>query len=106
VRMQDKVGGKKYLEFHQKLLNSRGQIDKARAIAVAKEAGLDVARIEKDLASDEVNATLQESYKIAGALGLNGTPSYVIGSDVVVGAVGLKILKEKVNNVRCGKATC
>ena len=106
VRMQDKAGGKKYLEFHQKLLNGRGSIDKARALAVAKEVGLDVARIEKDLASDEIKATLEESYKLAEALGMNGTPSYVIGSDVVVGAVGLKILKEKVNNARCGKATC
>ena len=106
VRMQDKTGGKKYLEFHQKLLASRGSIDKARAVAAAKEVGLDVARIEKDLASEEVKATLEESYKIAEALGLNGTPSYVVGSDVVVGAVGLKVLKEKVNTARCGKATC
>jgi protein-disulfide isomerase len=106
VRMQDKTGGKKYLEFHQKLLASRGSIDKARAVAAAKEVGLDVARIEKDLASEEVKATLEESYKIAEALGLNGTPSYVVGSDVVIGAVGLKVLKEKVNTARCGKATC
>jgi protein-disulfide isomerase len=106
VRMNDKTGGKKYLEFHQKLLNSRGQADKARALAAAKEAGFDVARIEKDMASDEVRAQLEESMKLAEALGLNGTPSYVVGPDVVVGAVGLKTLKERVNNARCGQATC
>jgi protein-disulfide isomerase len=106
VRMQDKTGGKKYLEFHQKLLAGRGPADKARALAVAKEIGLDVARIEKDMASDEVKATLEESFKLAEALGLNGTPSYVVGGDVVVGAVGLNTLKEKVNAARCGKATC
>ena len=106
VRMQDKTGGKKYLEFHQKLLASRGQIDKARALAVAKEVGLDVTRIEKDMASEEAKAQIEESMKIAEALGLNGTPSYVVGADVVVGAVGLKTLKERVNNARCGKATC
>src|SRR6266478_28155 len=105
VRMQDK-SGKKYLEFHQKLLGGRGQADKARALAVAKDIGLDVARIEKDMASDEVKATIEESFKLAEALGLNGTPSYVVGSDVLVGAVGLKTLKEKVNDARCGKATC
>ncbi len=44
--------------------------------------------------------------KLAEALGLNGTPSYVIGSDVVIGAVGLPTLREKVNTARCGKATC
>ena len=105
VRMQDKTG-KKYLDFHQKLLSGRGQVDKARAIAAAKEAGLDVARIEKDLGSDEVRLTLEESLKLAEKLGLNGTPSYVIGPHVVVGAVGLDQLKEKVNSARCGKATC
>ena len=88
VRMQDKTG-KKYLEFHQKLLGGRGQADKARALAVAKDIGLDMGRLDKDLASPEVKATLQESFKLAEALGLNGTPSYVIGEDVVVGAVGL-----------------
>ena len=106
VRMQDKTGGKKYLEFHQKLLGGRGQADKARAMAVAKEVGLDMARLEKDMASDEVKNTLQESFKIAEALGLNGTPSYVVGSDVVIGAVGLPALKERVNSTRCGKANC
>jgi protein-disulfide isomerase len=106
VRMQDKTGGKKYLEFHQKLLGGRGQADKTRAVAVAKEIGLDMARLEKDMASEEVKATLQESFKLAEALGLNGTPSYVVGSDVVIGAVGLPALKERVNTARCGKATC
>jgi protein-disulfide isomerase len=103
--MQDKTG-KKYLDFHQKLLNGRGQVDKARALAAAKESGLDMARIEKDLASEEVKATLEESFKVAEALGLNGTPSYVIGGDIVIGAVGLQQLKAKVSNARCGKAQC
>jgi protein-disulfide isomerase len=105
VRMQDK-SGKKYLEFHQKLLSGRGQADKARALAAAKDVGLDIARIEKDMSGDEVKATLEESFKLAEALGLNGTPSYVVGGDVVVGAVGFKTLKEKVNAARCGKPTC
>ena len=105
VRMQDKTG-KKYLEFHQKLLSGRGQADKARALAVAKDIGLDMGRLDKDLASAEIKATLQESFKLAEALGLNGTPSYVIGDDVVVGAVGLDALKEKVNTSRCGKPSC
>jgi protein-disulfide isomerase len=67
---------------------------------------LDMARIERDLGSDEVRLSLEESFKLAEKLGLNGTPSYVIGDNVVVGAVGLGPLKEKVNIARCGKATC
>jgi len=105
VRMQDKTG-KKYLEFHQKLLGGRGQADKARALAVAKEIGLDMGRLDKDMTSPEIKETLQESFKLAEALGLNGTPSYVIGQDVVIGAVGLDALKQKVNTSRCGKPEC
>src|SRR4029450_11894954 len=88
VRMQDKTGGKKYLEFHQKLLTRRGSADKAGAMAVAKEIGLDMARLEKDMASEEVKTTLAESFKIAEAMGLNGTPSYVIGHEAEIGSVG------------------
>jgi len=106
VRMQDKSGGKKYLEFHQKLLGGRGPADKTRALAAAKEAGFDVARIEKDMASAEVKAQLEGSFRLAEALGLNGTPSYVVGKEVLVGAVGLEALREKVNTARCGKAAC
>jgi protein-disulfide isomerase len=39
-------------------------------------------------------------------MGMNGTPSYVIGKQVVVGAVGLETLKEKISTARCGKASC
>ncbi len=105
ARMQDPAG-KKYLDFHYKLLGGRGQADRARALAAAKDAGYDMARIEKDMKSDEVKATLEENFKLAEALGMNGTPSYVVGSDVVVGAVGLDSLREKVNTARCGKAAC
>jgi protein-disulfide isomerase len=105
VRMQDPTG-KKYLDFHQKLLGGRGVADKARAMAAAKDAGLDTARIEKDLTSPEVKATLAENMKLAEDMGLNGTPSYVIGKQIVVGAVGLEGLKEKISTARCGKASC
>jgi hypothetical protein len=89
VRMQDPTG-KKYLDFHQKLLTGRGAADKARAMAVAKEVGLDMAKLEKDLSSAEVRNTLEENFKLAEAMGMNGTPSYVIGKQVVIGAVGVE----------------
>ena len=95
VRMQDATG-KRYIEFHQKLLGGRGQADKARALAVAKELGFDMARIEKDMGSDEVKKTIDENLKLADAIGVSGTPTYVVGDEVVVGAVGLDTLKEKI----------
>jgi protein-disulfide isomerase len=105
VRMQDKTG-QKYLQFHERLMGGRGQANKAAALAAAKDVGMNMAQLEKDMAAPEVKETLQESFKHSEALGMNGTPSYVIGDSVVVGAVGLEALREKVNTSRCGKAAC
>jgi protein-disulfide isomerase len=99
ARMQD-ANGKKYIEFHQKLLGSRGAADKMRALAVAKEVGFDMPRLERDMGSDEVKKTIEENMKLAEALGVSGTPSYVVGEEVVIGAVGLDTLREKISAER------
>ena len=103
VRMQ---APDKYLAFHQKLLGGRGHADEKRALAVAKELGLNMDRIQKDMKSPDVKKTLEQDYGLAQALGLNGTPSYVIGQKVIVGAVGLDALKQDINTARCGKESC
>lgn len=106
LHMQDK-DGKKYLKFHQTLLSGRGEVNRDRAMAAAKDAGADMARLEADLKSPEIDASLQESGKLADALGISGTPSYVMPNEVVPGAVGVAELKKRVEAVRkCGKATC
>jgi protein-disulfide isomerase len=105
LRMQDKAG-KKYVDFHQKLLGGRGEANKERALAVAKDVGADMDRLNKDMQSAEVKATLEENFKLAETLGLNGTPSYVIGDNVIVGAVGLAALRKGVNSATCGKEVC
>ena len=105
VRMQDKGG--KYIEFHRRLLGSRGEANKERALAAAKDAGFDMARIEKDLQSPEIADTLKESARLAESLGLNGTPTFVIADELVIGAQGYDALKSKIDAARkCGKATC
>lgn len=106
VRMQDK-DGTKYLDFHRRLLGGRGEANRERALAAAKQAGLDMAQIERDLKSEEIEATLLESMVLADALGISGTPSYVIGDEVVPGAVGLQALGRRIEAVRkCGQAVC
>ncbi|MFG1411246.1 DsbA family protein [Xanthobacter sp. VTT E-85241] len=97
VRM---VAPEKYLAFHEALLGGKGPADRARALTAAKEVGIDPALIQKQATSPELNATLDESMKIAQALGLNGTPSFVVGDDVIVGAVGFDKLKSAVDAVR------
>jgi protein-disulfide isomerase len=99
VRMQD-PDGQKYLAFHQELLGSPGPASKEKAMAAAKNQGLDMAGLAQDLASDEVNATIAEDLKLARAVGISGTPSYVIGKDLVVGAVGIAALKDRIEAAR------
>ena len=99
VRMQDPEG-QKYLAFHQELLGGGGPASKEKALAAAKNQGLDMARLERDAASDEVSATLSEDVKLASAMGINGTPGYVVGDKVVLGAVGITALKERIEATR------
>jgi len=97
----------KYFAFHQKLLGDRGQANKAKALEAAGEVGIDKAALEKALANPEIDATLQESLQLADALGIDGTPSYVLGDSVIVGAVGHDQIRSAIQSVRsCGKTQC
>lgn len=97
----------KYFDFHKKLLGERGQANKDKAIEAAVAVGIDKGALEKALENPEINATLQEDLQIAEALGIDGTPSYVLGDQVVVGAVGHDQLKDAIAAVRaCGKTQC
>lgn len=99
--------GDKYWQFHQKLLGMKGQIGRAQALAVAKEMGANIDQLEKDAASPETKESIQEVMKVADTLQLTGTPSFVMGDDVVVGAVGYDELKSKLDNVKkCGRVSC
>ncbi len=77
-----------------------GERDHDRRMLAAKDQDLDMARIDADAASDEAWATLSEDMKLASALGFAGTPSYIVGGDVVLGAVGLVALKERIEKAR------
>ena len=92
--------GKKYLAFHSELLGGPGQASKERALAAAMNQGLDMTRLEQDMASDEVKATLGEARDLAVALGINGTPGYVVGDNVIFGAVGAAALKGRIETAR------
>ena len=93
--------------FHTTLMAKTGQIGKPQALEVAATIGIDAAKIEKELARPDIAEAFEESRKIADALGLTGTPSYILADDVVVGAVGFQQLKTRIDNVRkCGKSEC
>lgn len=94
LRMQDKTG-KKYLSFHERLLNG-GTANTETAIAAARAAGADMGRLGRDLTSGEIQATLSETFNLGTKLGINGTPSYVVGDRLIVGKVGEAALADAV----------
>lgn len=97
----------RYPEFHHALLGSRGVANEARALQVASELGVEEAAIREAMTTPEVQAALQEVQQLTAALGITGTPAYVIADEVVSGAIGSEDIAEKIDNVRqCGSATC
>lgn len=95
ARLQD-AGGERMLALHRRLMEEKGAVDRARVLAVAAELGFDAAAIEKELAGAEVKAALEETARLAEELGIRGTPSYVVGNEVVRGAAGFAVLQQKI----------
>ena len=92
----------KQFEFHSRLLEMSGMIDGERALSVASEMGLDVEKIKVDMQGKAVNDALSRNMKVAQALGLTGTPSFIVGKEVIQGAVGRETLSTAIeNNRRC-----
>jgi protein-disulfide isomerase len=102
-----KLAPEKYSQFHIALLSSDGRADEASAIEVAKSLGLSEKQIREEMAKSASDASVQETYQLAQSLGITGTPSYIIGNELVQGAVGFDDLETKVKNMRtCGKTSC
>lgn len=107
LALRDQFDGQKLWKFHATLLNTRGTIGKAQALAVAKDLGADMKKLETAMTSPKIQEALDESKLLAEALGINGTPSYIVAEDLVVGARGFEALQTRVANYRkCQKAEC
>ena len=99
--------GDRMFDFHGKLLESKGRVNGERALALAKEFGLDLEKLKKDAQGPEVKAALAENMGLGDKLGLSGTPAFIVGEEILPGAVGLEPMKKTVNDVRqCGHASC
>jgi protein-disulfide isomerase len=101
VALAAKMQGK-YWEFHRAMLDSSGQANEASALKVAEKAGLDVARLKKDLGSAEVKKEIDDTRKLAQKMGIQGTPHFLVGDRVIPGAPeGLtELLLQNVNEIR------
>ena len=90
----------KYAEFHQKLFNQKGQKTKDNSMQVAMSFGLKEADLLAEMQKPSVLEALGENNEIASDLGITGTPSYIIGDEVVFGAVGFDQINQRLGVMR------
>ncbi|MDV3250909.1 DsbA family protein [Devosia sp. BK] len=96
-----------YWTFHEALFSSRGKVDKSVALAAAADLGLSPVNLELQMGEDRVAKTIQTSYQIAQSLGITGTPTYIIGNEIIPGAIGVDDLRTRIANMRaCGETAC
>ncbi|GAB5427181.1 MAG: DsbA family protein [Devosia indica] len=96
-----------YWDFHSALFTSRGKVDKSVALAAAQDLGLSPVELELQMGDPRVAQTIQSSYEIAQALGITGTPTYIIGNEIIPGAIGADELRARIADMReCGKTQC
>jgi protein-disulfide isomerase len=90
----------KYAALHDALLDSREPLNRPVIIKIAGQVGLDVARLEKDMDSPETMVLIRRNQELARVLGIKGTPAFVVGGQLVPGAVDLATLERLVEEAR------
>ena len=93
----------KYLALHHALMKVRGTVDEAKVLEAATAAGLDVDRLKAEAQAPAIQAMLERNLDLARALRINGTPGFVIGDEVLVGATDLKGLQAMIGKARDGR---
>ncbi len=96
----------KYQAFHDAMMASRGKLTELAVLQIAAEVGLDVERLVDDMQAPEVQDIIARNYALAQALGITGTPSFVIGDNLVRGAVSGAELKRRIAEARDNCETC
>ncbi len=90
----------KYEELHVAMMGMQGRATEPSVLSVARDIGLDIDKLRADMEAPEVNEHIQTSMELARALGFSGTPSFVVGDELVPGFVEADVLLEQVLTVR------
>lgn len=90
-----------YKKFHDALMESNEK-GKDGALRIAKSIGLNIAKIEATLKDDKIKIEkiIEDNLTLGTSIGINGTPGFVIGEELIPGAVELSALKEKISLIR------
>lgn len=91
---------KKYQDFYKSVFSGQGGLGQERLIDSVRAAGLDEKGVALALTSKEFQEEIEKNLQLARALGVNGTPSYIVGNEILSGAVGYEALKAAVERAR------
>jgi protein-disulfide isomerase len=90
-----------YVPFHFALM-AADDLSLEGIRAIAERVGLDPDQLESDMAAPEVLAAIEANYALANALGIEGTPAFVIGDQMIPGAVDKARLEQLIGQARAG----
>ena len=89
-----------YEDFHWAMMGMNGRAEESSVLRIAEDIGLDIAKLRRDMEAQEIDAHIQTSMRLARALGITGTPSFVIGDALVPGVVDVERLQTLVSDAR------
>lgn len=93
----------KHQAFHEALLASNGDMTKESILAIAREVGLDTKKLDADMANPEWQTVIDRNRTLARDLGISGTPGFIVGTELVPGALDVKGLKDLIARAENGK---
>ena len=90
----------KFFDFHVALLQSRGALDETTIMDTAKKVGIDPAKLKTAMADPALKAKIDANLDLAQKLNINGTPAFIVGDQLLPGAVDLDTLKQAIADAR------
>jgi len=90
----------KYSEAHNLLIGASGPFTPESLAALLAGAGVDGDRLRTDMDAPEIAALLRRELALAESIGIEGTPAFVVGSELVVGATDIAVLRDLVGKAR------
>ncbi len=90
----------KYMDFYTALMESHGSLSERNILRMAGNVGLDPEAIKAGLNNPEVEQALQRNFQLAERLGIRGTPGFIIGDQVVPGAISLRTMRQMIKELR------
>lgn len=91
---------KKYEPFHRALMRVKGPLNEQAVMKAAADSGINVEKLKKDMDDGAIAKALSDNAQLARSLGVRGTPAFIIGDQLVPGAVGGPALKQLIDQAR------